>query len=291
MIDQTAVAKIARLEREVARLRSTDSSSGRDVLGAIARYKTQSIYGMVGIRGLWARYNKNAFIDGSNRFQFSPSGGSDAIKDSRGFLKTEYLQSSTQYLFSNNATDGNFFTLDNGVTNWNQNPGVCATAWIYIPTSHPANDRAVMSCWNAQTTQASWRLYVDNGGVDGAVNGVRFNVSSTGSFESGQSVGAAIAIPVDKWVFVAGRYTPSTELSVFTFYDNLLQDKDTNTTSIVSGLYNTGTLWNFIGNQRGGSGTNNSFEGFIAYPSLFVTALTDVEIAQLFWVSKSIVGV
>lgn len=289
MTDLRTVQRIQQLESEVGRLRRQENTSVREPAGAYSKYFNLLNYQLTGLRAYYPGYNTNFMPNGffSMSTANTPSHQTGTFPN---FSWVYYNSASPEYFYSNNSTDANLFTAS-GSAFLTPNFGLTVAIWAYVPTSHDADYNGLASCWNEQTSQRSWRLIKRNDtSAGGVAQAAGFDLSSDGSTVA-KAIQLNDAIPTDKWVFIVGRYDPSTSINIRMYHDHQLQSEKTNTTSIPSALYTTGTLWNFIGNYRGSGGTNRGWNGYLALFSLSINVQTDAEVDSMFWTSKSIVGV
>jgi hypothetical protein len=124
-----------------------------------------------------------------------------------------------------------------------------------------------------------------------ATNKFTFGVS-----DNGKGIGGANWFTVDdvgvnyvinKWFFVVGRYTPSTEVALFVNnHTTRVLNKYTNVTTIPASIKD-GTAELAIGR---GNGTNYH-DGYVAVSALCAAALSDTTIKALFAHSRALFGV
>lgn len=106
-----------------------------------------------------------------------------------------------------------------------------------------------------------------------------FYISSTGSNYPGAAGTDALA--AGTWYFLAGRFTPSTEIAVFTN-----KDKFVNTTSIPAAIFNSSAAL-AIGGSNGAAGlAGRASLGFVC-----AAALPDAQINYFFHMSRTLFGV
>jgi hypothetical protein len=151
--------------------------------------------------------------------------------------------------------------------------GLTIGLWCWFTDA--TNLEGLMSKWSA-SLQQSYRLYKL------ANDKLQFDISSTGA--NTFSVTSTNAVAAGEWLYVVGRYDPSTELAIFVGDDNVLT-KDTNVTSIPASVWSgTANLTFGLTNASDYHGGRQSFD------FLCCAALPDYLITQLYLHSKAMYG-
>ena len=192
-----------------------------------------------------------------------------------------------QYL-SNYYSAWGLWGVDSGVYTWSSSPGMVAGAWINLE-SYTTPEQGIISAWNPYSSDpnygGSWRLLVD---TVTNTDKLRCSVSSTGSYTVGQEELSSVDVPLGRWVFCVMRWLPSTSIDLWLF-DGDDVDHQTNTTSIVSDLYDS--RYFYLGAYKRSTGAIDSFDGRIGVSFFHVTGWDDFEIYYLHQISRSIYGV
>ena len=206
----------------------------------------------------------------------------------RGYPYLDFT-ASNEYL-SSSYSIGNFWSYDSatdGTYVRAASRGITVGVWAWLDTV-TANS-ALFSAWNANTTNAAWRLYVeDTAALNTNQHSLVFDVSSTGSFELGQQVGVDVEINTNEWVFCVGRWSPSVALTADLFMRGV-NTSGINTTSIVSDLYDGDN--GYIGNMISGAGANAVLDGRIGLTFFHGSLMTDAQVAKIYQMSRHIYGV
>lgn len=280
--------RIAGLDHSVENLQALEFGTGVDP--AWAGVKTFGyLQSQMGQR--WIGWNQNANMAiGSPVPSITFNNFTDAV-DYDSVRHYNYLtlqQSATEYMYHDATTSPGWgiWGLDAGALVWpvNDRVGITAGAW-FKPASLPTQEMGIISAWNANTTNASWRMLVDT--VTNP-DKLRCSISNTGSFVTGQEVLSSVNVPTGRWLFGVMRFNPSTEIKLWLF-DGDSVDIQTNTTSIVSDAFDAKYL--YVGNYRRSTGTDDSFNGEIGFSFFYVSRWTDADVDYLFQTSRHIYGV
>lgn len=146
--------------------------------------------------------------------------------------------------------------------------------WFY----HDVIGKPMMAKWNslAGANQRAFSLIRGFGPV-------YFLVSSLGTAASVVMVGSVNNAPASTWVFIAGRFTPSTELAVF-----INTDKTTNLVGVPAAIFNSNAAFK-IG-LYDETPAANYFDGKASLCFLCNAALPDYMINGIFWHTKRMFG-
>jgi hypothetical protein len=150
--------------------------------------------------------------------------------------------------------------------------GLTMGAWVWL-TNLGATE-IIINKWNPTGNQQSYLLYKTGG------NFVEMAISSTGA-NTFVATGAT-TISTGSWFFVVGRFTPSTEVAIFTN-----NNKVTNVTAIPATIFNSTA--NFLIGARGD--LTLPITGRIALAFLSQEALSDALIFSLYEQSRVLFGV
>ena len=161
-----------------------------------------------------------------------------------------------------------YLTVDITSTNYNLTGALTLGAWV--KTNVFTTAQSIIGRWGDNPDWRSYLLSIVNDDT------VSFDiVDSVGSLHS---VTTTELMTIDVWTFVCGRFTPSTELSVW--YNST---KYTNTTSIPATIF-AGTAPFYIGND---ALYNNYLNGALSLAFICGQALPDRMIELLYYQSKA----
>lgn len=139
--------------------------------------------------------------------------------------------------------------------------GLTIGAWIYFDTV--AATQRIFSKWSPTGNQRSYSIMYNSAGPS-----LDAQVSVDGTAIT--TVASAVGPNTDEWIFLAGKFVPSTSLTVYYPVGGILSSVE-NTTSIPASIYNSASSLT-IG--RNGNGTNY-FDGRVALCFLCACALPD----------------
>ena len=134
-------------------------------------------------------------------------------------------------------------------------------------------DQTVLSKWTFTTPQRAYRINILAGGQGNAY------VSSDGTALT--QVTSTAVLAAQTWYFMAGRFTPSTELAVF-----LNDEKTTNTVGIPAAIFNSSAAF-----MIGGVNAAASLTGRAALCFACAAALSDAVVNNLYMQTRAIFGV
>lgn len=144
--------------------------------------------------------------------------------------------------------------------------------WFYPQTLGTL--QGLMGKWiQTATNNRSYRL------VKTAANVLEASVSSNGT--AAVTVTGVTTLIVNTWVFAAMRYTPSTEIAVFT--NNV---KATNVVGVPASLYDS-----LATPETGRTDAGNYFNGRVGVTFLCAAALTDEQLFLLYSQARAAMGV
>jgi len=148
--------------------------------------------------------------------------------------------------------------------------GLTVGLWCWFDA---LNDlEGLISKWT--TSQQAYRL------IKLANNKLQFDISGSGADTFSVTTADAIG-GVDRWIYLAARYDPSTEISIFIGDDNTLT-KAINVTSIPATLHNSTDNLKF-----GVTNASDHHVGRQSFDFLCCAALPDYVIGQLYYHSKA----
>lgn len=151
--------------------------------------------------------------------------------------------------------------------------GLTMMMWVYFASS--ATQQSLMSKYLPTGNQRGYLIQFDPFGMR-----LQFFLSSTGSNTPNLS-SANDSITVATWHFVAARFTPSTEMALWTD-----DTKATTTTSIIASIFNNTSTFR-IG-EIGSVGL--PLNGRIAFPLVCASALPDVVIETFYQMTAPLFG-
>lgn len=178
-----------------------------------------------------------------------------------------------QYLY-HTASGGN---VDSGAHDWNQTIGLTIGCWFFIDVL--GTERGLISNWNAQTSDAAYRLHV------GSTNFPAFGVSNTGSYTASNHVNAVNTVVASKWYLAIGRWNPSTEIQINVWDVDGLIETTSKTASIVATLFQASPVRFAVGMHTSSGPTVRYWDGGIAFPFMAVNYHSDTMV-DLMWKSS-----
>ena len=207
---------------------------------------------MEGIRAVYPSFNRNEVNNGLFALSIVNNGSNMVQWDSDIHLSyTNLIKTSTQYL-----TNGPAILWSNEGLNWSTRDGLAIGMWIRI-TSHPGTWMGLFSAWRGDSTNRSWKLFIDE--TDDSISA---QISSDGTTLAAD-VRGDVALPIGEWIYVSMRWKPSTYLNVKAYFGGKLQEDKSDTSSIPSTVYYDTTLTGYLGAYRNSSAGHDTFNGDI----------------------------
>lgn len=162
---------------------------------------------------------------------------------------------------------------------WSSIPGLFLCSWVRFDSN--SAEMGIISNWDAFNSRRSYVLWRNSS------NQIGFAVSSDGT--SANSVTTTGTTTNDVWYFVAGRWTPSTEIKVW-LYDTSSETTEvaTNTSSIAASVYSPSPVAYAHGRYTNtASGTDyKSLDGDMCFSLYSVNAIPDHLVHRLRVVSE-----
>lgn len=237
---------------------AADMNSVQDEIAAVENFLLTPLtiarfLGLPGLRGFWPMSsvdNAGAVYDLSGQGRTLTNTGTATFAATTPGLPYGVFNGSTQYL---SRADEAGLDITGALT---------FGGWFY--SADLSSTRGLIGKWGTAGASGGYLLYQSSGGVAAIIE--------DGSGNTYQRGGETVL--VNTWYFIAGRYTPSTELALW-----VNNTKTTNTTSIPASLRN-----NAIDFRIGvyGSPAANFLNGRAALGFLCAAALADAQITDLY---------
>lgn len=208
-----------------------------------------------GLRGFWpfssTDESENAYdLSGQGRTLTPQNGATTAVPADSIFPYASLLSSASRY-FSRADEAGLDITGE-----------LTFGGWFYFTTT-PASSMGLLSKNEPTGNQRAYTLFKLS------TNAIRFQVSSNGTATT--AVDSTATVATGTWYFIAGRYTPSSELAIW-----LDDEKTINTTSIPAAIFDSSAGF-AVGRTDGG----NYLNGRAALCFVCAKALSDDTISVL----------
>lgn len=188
--------------------------------------------------------------------------------ESSSLRRWVHLDGVDDYWFTTNNAYNSILGNENSIGSVN---GLTVMAWVR-PTRAASATEAIFNKWLTTGNQRSW-FFLRN-----STKNLQFIISNDGTATF--SVSSTNTLDDDEWRFVAGRFTPSTEIKIWEGYTNGLTT-DENTTSIPATLFDsTGNL--SVGASNTSGTATNFYEGDLSLIALCKAALPDAFINAIF---------
>lgn len=245
------IRRLKTLDRQVERL-ETQEPAPRSAMSVFLH--------LPALRGFWPLTNT---LDGTKVFDLSGSGldldvGSGVTLSASG--KASYADFATGYIQRTNETALQI----TGTESYVGNPGLTLGGWFYLDT--------------LQLTQLIGKGSAYSLVYSSSSNGAYFALTSGSS-----NLTPLIPLSVSTWYFVAGRFTPSTEMKIW-----VNTATEVKTSSIPATLNGSNTNHLTIGKDSGGS--SRYLDGRAACCFLCASAVPDEMILELYQASKVLFG-
>ena len=146
--------------------------------------------------------------------------------------------------------------------------GLTIGGWVR-PTTLDATNRGVIGKWASSTDNRAYLLYINSS------NRFAFTISRLGTNATTRSVAAGDVASVNNWHFAVGRFTPGSEMKIWTN-----EVENSSTSSIEASIYGSSTSALEIG--RYWSSSYLYFIGNLAFPFICAMALPDYVIFHVF---------
>ena len=239
---------------------------------ALAQYMA-SVLALPGLRGFWpmSAYNAsgNAFDQSGNGRLLTYNGNPTYNWDGLA----PYIDLDGTGDFLSRADEAGLSIT--GTETYVANPGLTLGGWWYFESLGTV-DRMMAKDVNPNH---SYILRVHNNTGQSAVN---FQISVNGTGFTSSISASDDTISTGNWFFIAGRFTPSTEVAVW-----VNGTKFTNTSSIDASIFDGSSAFRIGANSSG----NNPMTGRASLCFLCAAALSDAMVGNLFSQSRAIFGV
>lgn len=148
--------------------------------------------------------------------------------------------------------------------------GLTVWTWVYFDAQSTGGETDLLSKWYTTGNKRSYLLYKS------VADAFTFDISTDGAAVT--SIGDAVAnYLISKWWFIAGRFTPSTELALFVGQATSGQNNwYLNAVAPATIFISPEAL------EIGRGNRTNYLDGRITLPGLAAEALTDVEVWNIF---------
>lgn len=226
-----------------------------------------------GLRGFWPLTVFDSLgnaVDTSGHGRLVTSGG-DANYPAFGrsnapFRGWAYNTAVSQGFFYRPDDPGMSITADESYIH-DGSEGLTVGCWIYPVAWSDTYNAGLITKWSSGTAK-SYALYINTP----AGTRPTMAISSDGTVVDFETHSTNLSLTT--WYFIAGRFTPSTEISVW-----VDDDKETNTSSIDDSIYDSSVSFNLMTLY---SGTNYVFYGYMALAFVCATNLLDSYIFTLY---------
>lgn len=185
-----------------------------------------------------------------------------------GLRRIVYFSGTTDHFYAVDSAYNSILGTENTVGATVR--GMTVMAWVF-PTTAVGSSETAISKWNT-SNQRSWVLERNASGPA--------NLAVSGNGTSAVSATGTTSIAQNGWHFIAGRFTPSTEIKVWMGNSSGLETA-TNTTSIPASLHNSTARLAVAARNSGGT-PSQLWTGYMTLIALCRASLYDMFVENLF---------